>query len=220
MSANNWLEQVRFGPDGLVPVIAQDATSGAVLMLAWANRDALERTRASGRAHYFSRSRQALWQKGETSGHVQAVHEVRLDCDGDAVLYRVDQTGPACHEGTPSCFSRALVPAEEAAGAVPAFVSSDLPPAHLLDRLAALVAERAVTRPEGSYTARLLEKGIGKAAQKVGEEATEVVVAATSEEAERVVSETADLLFHLVVLLQARGVRLDDVWRELERRGR
>ena len=108
MTAANWLEEVRFGTDGLVPVVAQERLSGDVLMLAWASREALEQTLLSGRAHYYSRSRQTLWRKGETSGHEQRVVEIRLDCDGDAVLYRVEQTGPACHTGTRTCFSKAV----------------------------------------------------------------------------------------------------------------
>jgi phosphoribosyl-AMP cyclohydrolase / phosphoribosyl-ATP pyrophosphohydrolase len=206
-----WLEEVRFSPEGLVPVVAQSATTGEVLMLAWANREALARTQETGAAHYWSRSRNRLWRKGETSGHHQAVVEVRLDCDGDAVRYRVRQEGPACHEGTPTCFSRevtsdgALSPRPEA-------------PPHLLARLAALIADRDARRPEGSYTAKLLDKGLGRVSQKVGEEAVEVVVAAHSEDGPRLASEAADLLYHLLVLLQLRGVPLDAVLGELEKR--
>jgi phosphoribosyl-ATP pyrophosphohydrolase/phosphoribosyl-AMP cyclohydrolase len=207
-----WLEAVRFDADGLVPVVAQDALSGDVLMVAWANRDALERTVSTGHAHYWSRSRQALWRKGESSGHTQAVREVRLDCDGDTVLYRVRQEGPACHTGSRTCFRSEVV-----AGAL-----ADTPDrgAHLLQRLAATVRQRASERPDGSYTARLLQQGVGKAAQKVGEEAVEVVVAATAEDGTRLTSETADLLYHLLVLLEARGVPLEQVWQELEQRTR
>jgi phosphoribosyl-ATP pyrophosphohydrolase/phosphoribosyl-AMP cyclohydrolase len=214
VSQNNRLSTVRFSPEGLVPVVAQEHRSGDVLMVAFANRDALERTLSTGLAHYFSRSRGVLWQKGETSGHVQRVIEVRLDCDGDAVLYRVDQTGPACHTGSRTCFSVVLGRADARLDGG----TEEDPGGHVLSRLSRVIASRAVERPEGSYTAKLLAAGVGKISQKVGEEAVEVVVAANSEDDERLASEAADLLYHLFVLFQARGVPLDAVWRELERR--
>jgi phosphoribosyl-ATP pyrophosphohydrolase/phosphoribosyl-AMP cyclohydrolase len=209
------LSAVRFGADGLVPVVTQESRSGDVLMVAFANRDALDRTLATGLAHYFSRSRGVLWQKGETSSHIQRVVEVRLDCDGDTVLYRVDQTGPACHTGTRTCFSTVI---SGAAGQRDSDSPNEDPGGHLLSRLARTIAQRASERPRGSYTAELLAGGVGKASQKVGEEAVEVVVAANSEDDERLASEAADLLYHLLVLLQARGVPLDVVLQVLERR--
>jgi phosphoribosyl-AMP cyclohydrolase / phosphoribosyl-ATP pyrophosphohydrolase len=213
VSENSWLAAVRFGADGLVPVVAQESRSGDVLMVAYANREALEQTAATGKAHYYSRSRAALWPKGETSGHVQVVRQIRLDCDGDTVLYRVEQTGPACHTGARTCFATAVGPdggavAEEDAGG------------HVLSRLAATIAARAAGRPAGSYTVELLDRGVPKISQKVGEEAVEVVVAANVEEPERLASEAADLLYHLLVLLEARGVPLDAVWKELAQRSR
>ena len=208
MPSQAWLGDLRFGPDGLVPVIAQESLTGDVLMLAWADRAALERTLATGEAHYFSRSRRVPWRKGEGSGHTQRVTEIRLDCDADTVLYRVAQTGPACHTGTPTCFAT-LVTAE---GGRLAVVDRG---AHPLTRLARTIAARDADRPAGSYTAALLARGVAKASQKVGEEAVEVVVAANSEDDERLASEAADLLYHLLVLLQARGVPLDVVLREL-----
>jgi phosphoribosyl-AMP cyclohydrolase / phosphoribosyl-ATP pyrophosphohydrolase len=211
VSDDNWLARVRFGPDGLVPVVAQESRSGDVLMVAYANREALERTAATGSAHYYSRSRATLWRKGETSGHHQAVHEIRIDCDGDAVLYRVAQTGPACHTGARTCFAASAAPD----GGI---VAGDDPGGHVLTRLAATIARRAAERPAGSYTAQLLDRGLPKVSQKVGEEAVEVVVAANAEGPERLASEAADLLFHLLVLLEARGVPLDAVWQELEQR--
>lgn len=213
MSANDWLSAVRFGGDGLVAVVAQEHRTGDVLMVAYANREALERTAASGLAHYFSRSRQSLWQKGESSGHVQRVAEIRLDCDGDTVLYRVAQEGPACHTGTRTCF----VAVRQPDGRLEA---EEDPGGHLLTRLAATIARRAADRPDGSYTVKLLDRGVPKVSQKVGEEAVEVVVAANSEDDGRLASEAADLLYHLLVLLQSRGVPLDAVWRQLEERGR
>jgi phosphoribosyl-AMP cyclohydrolase / phosphoribosyl-ATP pyrophosphohydrolase len=212
VSQNSWWSAIRFGADGLVPVVAQERRSGDVLMLAYADRDALARTLSTGEAHYYSRSRRAPWRKGESSGHVQRVVEVRLDCDGDAVLYRVDQTGPACHTGERTCFSTVLSEGEPVAGADPG--------GHPLSRLATTIARRAETRPERSYTVQLLDRGVAKIAQKVGEEAVETVVAATAEDDARLTAETADLLYHLLVLLHARGVPLERVWSELERRER
>ena len=216
MPENNRLSAVRFGADGLVPVVTQESRSGDVLMVAFANRDALDRTLTTGLAHYYSRSRGVLWQKGETSTHVQRVVEVRLDCDGDTLLYRVEQTGPACHTGTRTCFSTVL---GRSGGRADSVVAEEDPGGHVLSRLARTIAQRAADRPKGSYTAELLAQGTGKASQKVGEEAVEVVVAANSEDDERLASEAADLLYHLLVLLQARGVPLDAVLQELEQRG-
>jgi phosphoribosyl-ATP pyrophosphohydrolase/phosphoribosyl-AMP cyclohydrolase len=200
VSSENWLEAVHFGDDGLVPVVAQSALAGEVLMVAYADRAALERTRDTGEAHYHSRSRGTLWRKGETSGHTQLIEDVRVDCDGDAVLYVVRQHGPACHTGSPTCFGE--------------------PTGGVLTRLAATVADRARTRPTGSYTAGLLAEGIGKVAQKVGEEAVETVVAATSEDGARVASEAADLVYHLLVLLEAKQIPLTRVLEELAQRAR
>ena len=214
MTAHPWLDQVRFGPEGLVPVVAQEVHSGNLLMLAYANREALAATAHTGQAYYFSRSRQALWRKGETSGHTQRVVEFRLDCDRDAVLYRVEQVGPACHTGARTCFFTTGKP-----GAVEsALVEGDDPGGHVLTRLARTLASRAAERPAGSYTVKLLDAGLARVAQKVGEEAVEVVVAAQSEDDSRLASEAADLLYHLLVLLQARGVPLDAVWTVLEQR--
>ena len=213
MPSDSWLSAVRFGADGLVPVVAQESRSGDVLMVAFADRDALERTAESGMAHYFSRSRRTLWRKGESSGHVQRVREIRLDCDGDTVLYRVEQHGPACHTGTRTCFSTERGPDGAA-------VAGEDPGGHLLTRLATTIAHRAAERPEGSYTVRLLERGVAKVSQKVGEEAIEVVVAANAEDDARLTAESADLLYHLLVLLQSRGIGLDAVLKELEARGK
>jgi len=173
--------------------IVQDAASGHVLMLAWMDDEALRLTRKSGQAHFFSRSRNRLWRKGETSGNTLEVKELREDCDGDAILLRVRPAGPVCHTGSTSCFAPWLW---------------------------RLVAERAATRPEGSYVAAVLEEGSAAAARKVGEEGLETALAGTSESNERVISELADLWFHSYVLLAARGLDPADVERELERRRR
>lgn len=207
------LDAVRFDSAGLVPVVAQDARNGNLLMLAWADRAALEATLSTGHAHYWSRSRQALWKKGESSGHLQQVVEVRLDCDADAILYRVTQTGPACHTNRPTCFFRQITPEGQ-------LVDGDDQGGHLLTRLARMIADRHATRPPESYTATLFERGVPKIAQKVGEEGVETVIAALAESDERLASEAADLLFHLLVLLQARGVPFETVLAELSHRVR
>ncbi len=191
-------EEIRFDERGLVPVIAQHANTGAVLTLAYANREALERTLQSGEAHYYSRSRGELWRKGATSGNAQRVVEVRVDCDGDALLYRVEPRGPACHTGEESCFFTTL-----AGGGGEADFGA------IVARLAATIARRHREMPEGSYTARLLGGGTERVAQKVGEEAVEVVVAALR--GERLAEEAADLVYHLLVLLEERGVGIESV---------
>jgi phosphoribosyl-AMP cyclohydrolase / phosphoribosyl-ATP pyrophosphohydrolase len=184
-------------------------------MVAYADREALERTLSTGFAHYYSRSRKTLWRKGETSGHEQRVAEIRLDCDGDTVLFRVEQTGPACHEGTRTCFSKA---GRNISGTAAQWEAAEDPGGHVLSRLATTIAERAEQRLPESYTVRLLDSGVAKISQKVGEEAVELVVAANAEDDARLAAESADLLYHLLVLLQARGVPLDAVLHELENR--
>lgn len=202
------LEEIRYDEKGLVPVVAQDASTGEVLMLAYASREAVEKTLSSGEAHYYSRSREEIWRKGETSGNTQKVVEVRLDCDGDALLYRVEPAGPACHTGERSCFFTSLAGSD---GEAP-----DL--GKTLTRLAGTIAGRRRGMPEGSYTAKLLDRGTGYTAQKVGEEAVEVVVAAL--EGEKLAEESADLLYHLLVLLEGRGVGVEEVARVLDERHR
>lgn len=200
--------EIRFGPDGLIPAVAQDRRTGRLLMLAYMNREALERTRADGVAWYWSRSRGRLWKKGEESGHVQRVHEIRVDCDGDALLLFVDQTGPACHTGRASCFFRDAEGRER-----PEAEAGDV-----LDELSQVIAGRAAARPEGSYTAALLAGGVAAITPKITEEAEELVRAAREEADARVVEEAGDLLYHSLVLLASRGLALDDVRAELRRR--
>jgi phosphoribosyl-AMP cyclohydrolase / phosphoribosyl-ATP pyrophosphohydrolase len=204
------VEEIRFDGRGLVPVIAQDATTNAVLTLAYANREAVEKTLSSGEAHYYSRSRGELWRKGETSGNTQRVVEVRLDCDADALLYRVEPRGPACHTGEETCFFTSV----DGTGIEAGGESPDL--GSMVDMLAATIAQRHREMPEGSYTAKLLGEGKERVAQKVGEEAVEVVVAALAEE--RLAEEAADLVYHLLVLLEERGLGTGDVARVLHDR--
>jgi phosphoribosyl-AMP cyclohydrolase / phosphoribosyl-ATP pyrophosphohydrolase len=202
-------EEIQFDQRGLVPVIAQDATTGAVLTLAYANREAIQRTLESGEAHYYSRSRGELWRKGVSSGNTQRVVEVRVDCDGDALLYRVEPRGPACHTGEKSCFFTTLAGEKIETGGGADF-------GVIVDRLAATIAQRHRGMPEGSYTAKLLGSGTERVAQKVGEEAVEVVVAALK--GERLAEEAADLVYHLLVLLEKRGVEVGEVARVLRDR--
>jgi phosphoribosyl-ATP pyrophosphohydrolase/phosphoribosyl-AMP cyclohydrolase len=193
--------EVRLDEGGLVPVVVQDRTSGDVLMVAWANREALERTAATGEAHFWSRRRGVLWRKGETSGHTLRVLEVRADCDQDTLLMVAEPEGPACHTGTRTCFGDAT-----ATGA------------GLLFELERLVGARDRERPEGSYVAKLLAKGQDATLKKIGEESTEVVLAAKGESDERLAEEAADLVFHLAVALHQRGIGLRHVLEVLERR--
>lgn len=197
-----------FDASGLVPVVTQDAVSGQVLMLAYANKEAVEKTLTTREAHYYSRSRGELWHKGATSGHVQNVLEVRYDCDEDALLYRVFQTGAACHTGEHSCFYRALT---EAA-----------PPGigEMMGTLERVVETRLRDLPEGSYVAKLHARGLGYVSQKVVEEAGESIVAALQGKPDELVGEAADLLFHLTVLLKESGVSLQDVAAKLGERHR
>ncbi len=200
------VENVRFDDGGLVPVVAQNAATCDVLTLAYANREALERTLATGEAHFYSRSRRELWRKGETSGNTQRVVEVRLDCDGDAVLYRVEPRGPACHTGERTCFFTTL--AGEGVG-VATEGSDGTSLGTMVERLAGTIAQRHREMPQGSYTAGLIRRGPERLAQKVGEEAVEVVIAALRDD--RLAEETADLVYHLLVLLEERGVGTEKV---------
>jgi phosphoribosyl-ATP pyrophosphohydrolase/phosphoribosyl-AMP cyclohydrolase len=192
--------------DGLVPAIVQDADTGAVLMMAYMNREALEQTLSRRRAVFYSRSKQRLWEKGETTGHTLEVVDVALDCDADTLLVSARPRGPACHNGTLTCFGDE--PRSSAASIA------------FLAKLEGVVAQRASEKPEDSYTARLLGKGINKVAQKVGEEGVETALAGANDSDQKVIEESADLLFHLLVLLRARGVALGKVVEELERRHR
>jgi phosphoribosyl-AMP cyclohydrolase / phosphoribosyl-ATP pyrophosphohydrolase len=192
--------------DGLVPAVVQDADSGAVLMLAYMNREALEATLQRGRAVFYSRSKQRLWEKGETTGHTLEVVGVALDCDADTLLISARPRGPTCHNGTRTCFGNEPRSAAESLA--------------FLAKLEGVIEQRAADKPEASYTARLLEKGIARVAQKVGEEGVELALAGVGESDEKVVEESADLLFHLLVLLRARGVEFGDVVRTLEARHR
>lgn len=201
--------ELRFDDAGLVPCIVQDALSGRILMFAWMNAESLRLTRETGDVVFWSRSRGELWRKGATSGNVLRVHEMRVDCDGDVLLVRALPAGPACHTGRESCFYRDLDGVELAP-----------PAAGFLDELSTVVEERRAASPEQSYTARLFAKGRFKIAQKVGEEGLETAMAGVAQEDDRLIDESADLLFHLLVLLNERRIPLHTVLERLHARHR
>jgi phosphoribosyl-ATP pyrophosphohydrolase/phosphoribosyl-AMP cyclohydrolase len=188
---------LHFDEQGLIVAVAQDAATGTVLMVAYMDREALSLTAETGDAHFWSRSRQRLWRKGETSGNVLHVEGIQADCDSDALLLSVHPVGPACHTGQRSCFGA---------------------PATLLDQLQATIHDRNVSRPAGSYTAQLLEGGRAQILRKVGEEAIEVIVAADHESDAALTREMADLWYHAMVLLEERGLDATAVLRELTNR--
>lgn len=179
--------------DGLLPAVVQDANTGTVLMLGYMNAEALAQTRTTGLVTFFSRSKQRLWTKGETSGNVLRLREIRLDCDQDALLIKAEPAGPVCHTGDDTCWGERNRPAG------------------FLNALENIIDERRTASPENSYTARLFSEGIPKIAQKVGEEAVETVIEALGDNRGRLLNETADLLYHLLVLLTAKQVRLEEV---------
>jgi phosphoribosyl-ATP pyrophosphohydrolase/phosphoribosyl-AMP cyclohydrolase len=195
---------------GLVPVVIVDDRTNEVLTLAYADRAALERTLATRSTWLYSRSRGALWNKGETSGNTQHVVAIALDCDGDALIYRVVPHGPACHTGARSCFT-GVVRLEQTPADGASF-------ARALGELAATIARRKIDAPADSYTAKLFAGGVDRIGKKIGEEATEVVIAAKNADRGELVWEVADLFYHTLVLLAERGVSLDEVGAELSRR--
>jgi phosphoribosyl-ATP pyrophosphohydrolase/phosphoribosyl-AMP cyclohydrolase len=208
------LDRVSWGADGLAPVVIVDERSGAVLTLAYANRDALERTLTTQSTWLYSRSRAELWNKGATSGNTQRVISVALDCDSDALIYRVIPNGPACHTGAPSCFTDVVALDPAAGNGVPAaarFAASVI-------ALAETIAQRKIEAPPGSYTAKLFAGGVDRIGKKIGEEATEVVIAAKNADRGELIWESTDLLYHLLVILAERGVTLDEIGDEVARR--
>lgn len=203
------IEELRWDSDGLIPAVVQDAATGDVLTVAYMNRESVSKTRDLGETVFYSRSRQSLWHKGETSGHIQKVISLEADCDLDALVVRVDPKGPACHTGARSCFFEEVegfaAHQERSVGAI-------------LGELERLIAERKVQKPEGSYTAKLFDQGLKRILQKVGEEATETVVAGMSGDREETIREVSDLLFHLLVALREMDISLEDVAAELQSR--
>ncbi|WP_079527104.1 bifunctional phosphoribosyl-AMP cyclohydrolase/phosphoribosyl-ATP diphosphatase HisIE [Halobacillus hunanensis] len=203
------LQDIQFNEKGLVPAIVQDARSKEVLTLAYMNKESIELTLEKEETVFYSRSREELWHKGATSGHTQKVVEIRFDCDQDALLIQVIPSGPACHKGEYSCFTESLLRHDVRAG--------DQPYA-IIDELRKVLAERKTILPENSYTSQLFQQGVDRIAKKIGEEAGEVIIAAKNDDPEELSLESADLLFHLLLLLTDRGVSLDQVLAVLEKR--
>ncbi|AZB44437.1 bifunctional phosphoribosyl-AMP cyclohydrolase/phosphoribosyl-ATP diphosphatase HisIE [Bacillus sp. FJAT-42376] len=198
-------DEVRFDEKGLVPAIVQDAISKEVLTLAYMNKESLDKTIESGETWFFSRSRNELWHKGATSGNTQSVKELRFDCDQDAVLVLVEPNGPACHTGSYSCFEKGEAKASNN-------------PYAILSELEQVIAKRDTERPEGSYTTYLLTEGVDKILKKVGEEASEVIIAAKNRSHDELKWEAADLIFHLLVLLREQKLPFSEVMKALEER--
>jgi phosphoribosyl-ATP pyrophosphohydrolase/phosphoribosyl-AMP cyclohydrolase len=201
---------LNFSMSGLLPVVVQDHRSGAILMVGFANREAVDKTLETGHAWFFSRSRQRLWEKGETSGHHLALKGIRVDCDADALVYLCEPHGPTCHTGERSCFFQTLD------GVSPGETSGEAA-ARLFETI---LARQSQADPSTSYVARLLAEGVDRVARKVGEEATEVVIAAKNADPDELTREMADLWFHCYLLLAEAGVRPEAVWAELARRRR
>ncbi len=200
--------KIKFDDRGLIPVITQSYYTGKVLMQAYANKEAIEETLRSGYAVYYSRSRKKLWKKGETSGNLQKVVKVKIDCDGDSVLYLVKDYNVACHTGEESCFYRNIE-----------FNKENKPdPYEIFHKLYKLIEDRRKNLPENSYVSKLFKKGSDKIIQKVGEEAVETVIALKNKNKDEIIYETADLIFHLLVALVDSGVRVEDIQDELLRR--
>jgi phosphoribosyl-ATP pyrophosphohydrolase/phosphoribosyl-AMP cyclohydrolase len=200
---------MQFDAAGLIPAIVQHARSGEVLMLGYMNEEALRQTLVSGMVTFWSRSRQALWRKGETSGNVLRLIEIRQDCDGDALLVLAEPAGPTCHTGRVSCFHRTLD------GDV---TPVRMPQSVILTDLANIIAQRASAPKEGSYTTKMLAGGVDRIGKKIGEEAAEVIIAAKNGAPDEVAWEIADLMYHTLVLLQQQGMTIEAVWHELRRR--
>jgi phosphoribosyl-ATP pyrophosphohydrolase len=220
---------IKWDANGLVPAIVQDAQSKEVLMLAYMNEESLKRSLESGYTWFWSRSRGELWNKGATSGHKQRIVSMSYDCDGDTVLVRVEQQGPACHTGRYSCFYNALgasasagrtgADAEAAAdGSLNGDAEDGSNRFAILGALESVIAQRHAERPEGTYTTYLFEKGVDKILKKVGEESAEVIIAAKNGDNDELRSEAGDLIFHLMVLLRERGLPLDEIMAELKNR--
>jgi phosphoribosyl-ATP pyrophosphohydrolase/phosphoribosyl-AMP cyclohydrolase len=232
----NILEMVKYNAEGLIPAITQDIRTDEVLMLAYMNEESLKKTIETGKAHYFSRSRQKLWLKGESSGHFQKVRSISIDCDGDALLLKVEQTGAACHTGHRSCFFTRLetdelkaaaqggvFPVSQASesgdtGARPSCVTEQIAGAEVLGEVFNIISDRMLHPKEGSYTNYLFTKGLDKILKKIGEEACEVVIASKNGDREEISYEIADLIYHIMVLLAERGMSLDDIYTELGNR--
>ncbi len=209
---NNLKGSVKFDEKGLVPVVTQDTKTKEVLMVAYMNEEAFDKTIETGKVHYYSRSRSKLWLKGETSGHFQLVKSIKLDCDGDTILIEAEQIDAACHTGNKTCFFRTMVDGEWKEN------EEEKPTAAILHEVYNVIVDRTVNPKEGSYTNYLFTKGLDKILKKVGEEAAEVIIAAKNKSKEEIRYEVSDLMYHLMVLLVERGLTLEDIYGELKGR--
>jgi len=201
-------EEFKLDSQGLIPVIIQDYKTSEVLMLAYMNQEAFELTLKTGKMTYYSRSRQCLWTKGETSGHYQYVKALHLDCDNDTILAKVRQVGPACHTGSRTCFFKSLAKKEY----------EDTNPLKVLEEVYGVILDRKANPKEGSYTNYLFEKGLDKILKKLGEEATEIIIAAKNPDPEEIKYEMADFLYHMMVLMAEKGIRWEEILQELANR--
>ncbi len=207
------IDEIVYDDKGLVPVIVQDAENGQVLMFAYANKEAIERTQENNRAHFWSRSRNRLWEKGEESGNTQEVKQIFLDCDRDAVLMLVNQKGVSCHTGQRTCFYTSLGEGNESAPAFGAMKGG-----RTLDEVYQIVDDRKRNPKEGSYVSKLFKDGTDSILKKIGEEAGEAVIAAKNEDNNEITYEVADLWFHSLILLAKFGITPEDIYKELGRR--
>ncbi|ANA80323.1 bifunctional phosphoribosyl-AMP cyclohydrolase/phosphoribosyl-ATP diphosphatase HisIE [Paenibacillus glucanolyticus] len=212
-------EHIRWDGAGLVPTIVQDAQSKEVLMMAYMNRESLRLTLESGETWFWSRSREELWHKGATSGNVQTVVSMTYDCDGDTLLVKVNPNGPACHTGQTTCFHNEItVPGQQSEPANQGTAAESGERFAVLAELEEVIAQREIERPEGAYTTYLFDKGVDKILKKVGEEASETIIAAKNKDNAELKLEISDLIYHLLVLLQERKLPLDEIMDELSRR--
>ncbi|MGJ9385140.1 bifunctional phosphoribosyl-AMP cyclohydrolase/phosphoribosyl-ATP diphosphatase HisIE [Salipaludibacillus sp. CF4.18] len=209
------IDELSFDEKGLIPAIVQDHQSKKVLTLAYMNKESLEKTVETGETWFYSRSRQELWHKGATSGNIQKVEGITYDCDQDALVVFVDPAGPACHTGTASCFTESLWQRKDAFKQEGEEVTNRFA---IIEELEQVIAERELEMPEGSYTTYLFEEGVDKILKKVGEEASEVIIAAKNRSKEELTWESADLLYHWLVLLREQKLPLDEVLKRLANR--
>ncbi|MED4054910.1 bifunctional phosphoribosyl-AMP cyclohydrolase/phosphoribosyl-ATP diphosphatase HisIE [Niallia taxi] len=205
------LDELKFDEKGLIPAIVQDAATKEVLTLAYMNEESLEKSLSTGETWFYSRSRSELWHKGATSGNTQQIVEIKFDCDKDALVVLVSPNGPACHNGTVSCFAESVYQNKDAE-------IKELANYQILKDLEAVIQEREINRPEGAYTTYLFEKGVDKILKKVGEEAAEVIIAAKNRDTEELKWEAADLLYHLFVLLREQGLPFAEILKVLDKR--
>ena len=205
------MDKIKYNDRGLIPAVLQDYESGEVLMLAYMNKKSFKKTIETGKACFWSRSRQEIWLKGNTSGNYQEVQNIYLDCDGDALLVQVKPEGPACHTGEKSCFFQHLAGADKEDFAFQKKAS-------FLQVLSEVIAARKKELPENSYTTYLFEKGIDKITKKLAEEAAEVIIAAKNEDEEEIIYESADLIYHLLVLLESNRISVEQIFSELKSR--